>query len=78
MKNEETRLLHDIEAFCKRHKISESYFGHIAVGAWDLVARLRDGHTIRLSTYQKVREFLSSDWKRKNRKKSADQAERTA
>ena len=72
----EKTLLRDILAFCEKHEISESYFGMLAVGAHNLVPRLRAGHSVHLTTYQKIRAFLNSGWTRKYRKrKSPDEAD---
>ena len=53
-----TALLKQIESYCARHGIEETTFGLRAVNDGKFVARLRDGKTIQLKTYQKVGEFL--------------------
>jgi len=61
MMTPEKRLLTEIQAFCARSGMAETTFGEKAVRQWRLVAHLRAGKTITLSTAERVREFIASN-----------------
>lgn len=51
-------LLTDILAFCTKHGLSETRFGELALNDKPFVSQLRDGRDMRLSTVQRVRDFM--------------------
>lgn len=67
--DENAELLKEIAAFCIREEIAESTFGLRAVNDGKLVSRLRDGSTITMRVYRKVRAQL--DAKRAKRARAA-------
>jgi hypothetical protein len=54
-------LLEEVEAFLARTKMGEAYFGKKAVGNSELVARLRAGGSVLVTTDEKVRAFMASN-----------------
>lgn len=58
-------LLAEIEAFLHRHGVAASEFGRAALNDTSLVKRLRDGADVRLSTADRIRDFIRS-YKQKN------------
>jgi len=52
------KLLHRIEAYCKRAELSEARVANLAVNDGDFVRRLRDGRSCWLSTYEKFMAWL--------------------
>lgn len=55
-----SKLLTDIEAFLAASGMGESYFGKVAAGNSELVARLRDGRRVWPETEARVRKFIRS------------------
>ena len=51
-------LLSEIELFCSAHAMSEARFGVASLGDKHFVRQLREGRDIRLSTVDRVREFM--------------------
>lgn len=51
-------LLTKIERFCTRNKIAQTRFGRDAVGASNLLARLRSGKTVTVETADRVLAFM--------------------
>lgn len=51
-------LLTKIEKFCQRNKIAPSRFGRDAVGASNLLARLRNGKTVTIETAGRIQDFM--------------------
>ena len=51
-------LLLEIEAFLAAHNMSESRFGQAALSDKQFIKQLRGGRDIRLSTLQRVRQFM--------------------
>lgn len=51
-------LLEEIDAFLSETGMGQSYFGKVAAGNSELVARLRDGGRVWFETEQKVRSFI--------------------
>ena len=55
---DQTQLLQEVEAFCRKHGIADSRFGAISpINDTHLVGRMRDG-MLRRSTMNKVRQFM--------------------
>ena len=54
-------LIGEIEAFCKRRKISKSTFGLRVVNDGKLVGRLIDGQGITLKTIARIQEYLDNN-----------------
>ncbi len=52
-------ILHEIEAFCERHGLSEWQFGELAMRDKPFVKQLRDGRDVRMSTVEKCRAFMA-------------------
>jgi hypothetical protein len=52
-------LLTDIEAFCEANDLKEGQFGLLALNDKNFVSDLRDGRDLRMSTADKVREFMA-------------------
>lgn len=51
-------LIAEISEFLDKSKMGKTYFGRVAVGNSELVARLKTGCEIRRSTEDRVREYL--------------------
>jgi aspartate carbamoyltransferase catalytic subunit len=51
-------LLAEIETFCRRHKISETRFGELALHDKPFVSQLRAGRDLRASTAARLRLFM--------------------
>ena len=51
-------LLAKIERFCERNKIAPTRFGRDAVGASNLMDRLRAGKTVTVETSARILEFM--------------------
>jgi hypothetical protein len=58
-------LIDEIEAFTKRHEMSEWAFGEAALNDRHFLRQLRAGRDIRMSTLEKVRGFMSAEATRK-------------
>jgi hypothetical protein len=58
-----TSLIQDIDAFLRDTGMGASYFGKLATGNSELVARLRSGRRVWPETEQKVREFMRAQRK---------------
>lgn len=54
-----SNLVEDIERFCSTHKMAESQFGILALNDKNLVPQLRAGRDVRMSTAERVREFIA-------------------
>ena len=55
---DQTQLLQEVEAFCRRHGLADSRFGELTqVNDRHLVRRMRRG-AVRRSTMNKVRQFM--------------------
>lgn len=52
-------LLGEIDAFLAKHGLSESQFGTLATNDKNLVPDLRDGRDVRMSTAEKIRDFMA-------------------
>lgn len=57
--NETEQLLAAIEEFMSRSGMSSTAFGVRSVNDGKLVSRLRDGHTVYLTTAERVRRFIA-------------------
>jgi hypothetical protein len=55
------QLLSKIHAYCKRHGISATAFGHLAVGDSALVTTLKRGRDLRVTTYSKIMKQLGTE-----------------
>lgn len=55
------KLIHDIDAFCKRHKISASQFGLDALNDKPFVHQVRDGRRVWPETEKKVRDHIARE-----------------
>ena len=56
---DQTQLLDEVEAFCRRHGLSDTRFGALSpVNDTHLVGRMRDG-MLRRSTMNRVRQFMA-------------------
>lgn len=53
------QLTHEVDSFLVRHGVAASTFGRQAIGDWRLVRRLRAGEDIRVSTVERVRQFMA-------------------
>lgn len=51
-------LINDIEAFCEAQGLTESQFGILALNDKNFVPQFRAGRDVRLSTVEKVRQFM--------------------
>jgi len=51
-------LLSDIKAFRERTGMKEGRFGLLAVGDRKLVRQIREGRDLRLSTLQRIQNFM--------------------
>lgn len=58
-------FLQDIEQFLDAHGMSASRFGLLALNDRDFVFRMRRGSDVRISTIDRVREFMSREKKRR-------------
>jgi hypothetical protein len=56
-----TKLLGEIEAFLKTHRITETTFGRMAVNDGKFMGRLRARKNITLDTVERVQRFLQED-----------------
>lgn len=54
-------LLAEIADYCRTHRLAESTFGRLAVNDGKLVARLRDGKSVTLTTLERLRAFMGHD-----------------
>lgn len=52
-------LLSDIERFCRDHGISERRFGSEVMNDGKLVAQLRAGRDLRVSTVNRIRAWMA-------------------
>ena len=52
-------LIEEIETFLRESGMGASYFGKLATGNSELVARLKQGRRVWPETEQKVREFIA-------------------
>lgn len=56
---DQTQLLQEVEAFCRRHGLADTRFGALSpVNDTHLVGRMRDG-MLRRSTMNRVRQFMA-------------------
>ena len=56
---DQTQLLDEVEAFCRRHGLADTRFGALSpVNDTHLVGRMRDG-MLRRSTMNRVRQFMA-------------------
>jgi hypothetical protein len=53
-------LLHDIDAFRKRHKLSRSAFGQLALNDKAFVFQIEGGRRVWPETEEKVRDFMAT------------------
>ena len=53
-------LVAEIDAFIAETKMGESYFGKLATGNSEIVARLKSGRTITGITEKKIRDFIAT------------------
>jgi hypothetical protein len=53
-------LVDEIDAFLEETKMGESYFGKVATGNSEVVARLRNDRTITGLTEKKLRDFMAA------------------
>lgn len=58
--NTQRKLLADIDAFCRRHQISDSEFGLLACNNVAFMHHLKRGRNIRLDTYERVTKFMTN------------------
>jgi hypothetical protein len=58
MNEAQSRLLAEVEAFMRQHRLSDSTFGRRAVGDWKFVRRLRDGANMTLTTMDRAAAFM--------------------
>lgn len=54
-------ILNEIDAFLRESGMGASYFGKVATGNSELVARLRAGGRVWPETDEKVREFIKAE-----------------
>lgn len=54
-------MLRQIERYCRRRGIAETTFGRLALNDGKLVANLRAGRDIRLTTLNRLRRFLARE-----------------
>ena len=52
-------LIAQIEAFCRRHDMSETRFGELAMNDKPFVSQLKSGRDLRGSTAQKLKDFMA-------------------
>ena len=56
---DQTQLLQEVEAFCRRHGLADSRFGALTpINDTHLVCRMRRG-AVRRSTMNRVRQFMA-------------------
>ena len=68
-----SKLLGDIEAFCRRNSMAQSTFGRQSVNDGKLCLRLRKGSNVTLETAKRIREFIGkSDMAKPARKKTVN------
>lgn len=53
-------LITDIEAFCAEHDLTDGQFGLLALNDKNFLNDLREGRDIRLSTAQRVTDFMAT------------------
>lgn len=53
-------LITEIETFCRQNKMSKWDFGELALNDRPFVGQLEAGRDIRMSTVQRVREWMKS------------------
>jgi hypothetical protein len=53
-----SKLLSEIETFCRRNALAESTFGRQSVNDGKLCVRLRSGKNVTLETAEKIRDFI--------------------
>jgi len=56
---EQSALLEEITAFCRKNGLAESTFGRMAVNDGKFVSRLRDGGGLTMATVDRVRSFIA-------------------
>jgi len=56
--DEQTQLLREIEAYCRKAGLAETTFGRRAVNDGKFVSRLREGKGVTIRTLNKVKEFI--------------------
>lgn len=56
-----SRLIGEIEGYCRQHGLAESTFGRIAVNDGKFVGRLRAGRGVTTRTVSRVRAFMGRD-----------------
>ena len=61
-------FMQDIEQFLDAHQMSPSRFGLLALNDRDFVFRMRRGSDVRISTIDRVREFMMRESKSKKSK----------
>jgi len=54
------KLVSEIDAFIAETRMGASYFGKLAAGNSEIVARLKSGRTITGVTEKKIRDFIAS------------------
>ena len=55
-----SKLLREVEDYCRRAGIAETTFGREAVNDGKLCARLRDGKSLTLETADRIRDYIAS------------------
>lgn len=58
-----TEFLEEVESFLKEHGLSATRFGVLAAGDTKFVGTLRKGRKLRLSTLERVREWMRASAK---------------
>lgn len=53
-------LITEIEAFCTEHELTEGQFGVGALNDKNFVPQLREGRDLRLSTVERVRNWMAN------------------
>lgn len=64
-------LVREIEAFCRRYKVTPTFFGIASVSTPRLVFHLRKGGDITTGTMDKVRAYMAAHRKSTTRKRRA-------
>lgn len=54
-------IIENIEKYCQANGMAVSTFGRKAVNDGKLIARLRDGQTISIDTYNRINAFIACD-----------------